>query len=79
MKAWINIFRNDLKNDVVFDTYCNREDATVSADGEMVTFFIVPCKQDETKDAIDRPERHSISGHMNDPSPTQEQAFKKDN
>ncbi len=30
---------------------------------------------DEKRDAIDRPERHSIAGHMNDPSPMQVEAF----
>ena len=34
---------------------------------------------DETRDAIDRPERHSISGHANDPSAQQKYAFEKDN
>jgi len=33
---------------------------------------------DERHDAIDRPERHSIAGHMNDPSIMQEKAFKKE-
>ena len=32
---------------------------------------------DPAKDAIDRPERHSISGHANDPSPMQKYAFEK--
>ena len=30
---------------------------------------------DELRDAIDRPERHSIAGHMNDPSVMQKKAF----
>ena len=33
---------------------------------------------DETRDAIDRAERHSIAGHMNDPSSMQKEAFNKD-
>lgn len=32
---------------------------------------------DPTKDAIDRPDRHSIAGHMNDPSETQKKAFEE--
>jgi len=32
---------------------------------------------DEKRDNIDRPNRHSIAGHMNDPSVMQIEAFKK--
>jgi len=32
---------------------------------------------DPSKDAIDRPERHSIAGHMNDPSDNQRKAFEE--
>ena len=33
----------------------------------------------QKEDAIDRESRHSISGHMNDPSKMQEKAFKEEN
>ena len=34
---------------------------------------------DPSKDAIDRPERHSIAGHMNDPSPMQQKGYEREN
>ena len=34
---------------------------------------------DEIRDSVDRPERHSIAGHMNDPSDTQKKAFNENN
>ena len=33
---------------------------------------------DPTKDAIDRPEKHSIAGHMNDPSEMQKKAYEEE-
>ncbi len=35
--------------------------------------------QSELRDNIDRKERHSISGHANDPSEMQKRAFEKEN
>ncbi len=35
--------------------------------------------EDEKRDAIDRPERHSIAGGMNNPSPMQVEAFEEEN